>query len=144
MNIRLMKKEDLAGVYEVEIESFASPWSYESLERDLMENKCSIYVVAEDNKKIVGYIGSWLIMDEGQIINIAVKDSHRGKGIGFLLMKFMIDRLEKEGCNSIFLDVRVGNTSAINLYKKFNFEVVGKRPKYYSGNDGDAYIMLRK
>lgn len=143
MEIRFMTEEDLEGAYEVEKESFATPWSFDALKRDLANKDLSIYIVAEVDGVIAGYVGSWIVMGEGQITNIAVKKDYRSRGIGAALLYAVIVELERRGSTSIVLEVRVGNENAIKLYEKFGFEVVGKRPKYYTDNKEDALIMCR-
>ncbi len=143
IEIRKMEMEDISGAYEVEVESFKSPWSRKSLEEDLQNENISRYLVAEKDGEIIGYIGSWKVLDEGQITNVAVKKRMRGQGIGELLMRNMIEVLEEAGTRSIVLEVRVGNDAALKLYEKFGFKIAGKRPKYYSDNGEDAFIMIR-
>ncbi|MDO5708160.1 MAG: ribosomal protein S18-alanine N-acetyltransferase [Andreesenia angusta] len=141
--IRDMEESDIDSVYEIEKECFKTPWSKESIIIDFKNKDIAHYLVAENKGEILGYIGSWKVLDEGQITNIAVREKYRRAGIGKNLLSNLIDLLENRGVKTIVLEVRVKNESAINLYKKFGFDIVGKRPKYYTDNNEDAYIMVR-
>lgn len=94
MIYRKMKDTDIEGVYEVEVSAFKEPWSYNSL-RDELKNRLAKYIVAEEDGKIVGYLGVWHIIDEAHITNVAVHKDFRGRGIGGGLME-ALDRQCKE------------------------------------------------
>lgn len=139
--IREMRLSDLSGVLEVERDSFALPWSEQSFRDEIEKNPLSTYLVAVKGDAVLGYVGAWKILDEGHITNIAVKKSHRGRGIGELLLSNLIDEFAKESIASITLEVRVSNVPAQNLYKKLGFLSAGTRPNYYEDNREDALIM---
>ncbi len=88
-----------------------------------------------------GFVGMWLMVDEAHIINIAVKGSCRGKGIGELLLISSIEMASNLKASVVTLEVRVSNTIAQNLYTKYGFNQVGVRKKYYTDNNEDAFIM---
>jgi [ribosomal protein S18]-alanine N-acetyltransferase len=88
-----------------------------------------------------GFVGMWLMVDEAHIINIAVREVCRGKGIGELLLISSIDMAEMLKATVVTLEVRVSNVTAQNLYTKYGFNQVGLRKKYYTDNNEDAYIM---
>ena len=90
---------------------------------------------------VVGYIGIWSVIDQGHIISIAVRQTHRKVGIGELMVIGAVESNQLIGNNELTLEVRVSNDAAQNLYKKFGFKVVGRRKQYYSDNREDAYIM---
>ena len=97
-------------------------------------------VICEENK-IVGYAGAWLVYDEGQITNIAVLPSARGKGYGSKLTKQLINECFSRGMHEIFLEVRISNLAALAMYRNLGFSVKGIRKEYYSEPTEDAYIM---
>lgn len=144
VTIRQMESKDINEVYEIEKESFSIPWSYEALKKEVEENLLALYIVAEIDEKVVGYLGMWKIMDEAHITNIAVKKDYRGQGIGDYLMMAIIDYCEKHNIPNITLKVRKSNQVAINLYKKHGFVDCGIRPKYYTDENEDALIMWRR
>jgi ribosomal-protein-alanine N-acetyltransferase len=90
---------------------------------------------------IVGFVGLWMLPDEAHIVTIAVRESHRRRGIGELLLLEAIDLARERGQPLVTLEVRVSNDPAISLYEKYGFEEVGLRPRYYSDNREDAYIL---
>lgn len=91
--------------------------------------------------QIVGYGGLWNIMDEAHISTIAVHPQRRGSGYGELLLAGMIQRAITLEAAYIVLEVRVSNVTAQNLYRKYEFEVVGTKANYYRNNNEDAYDM---
>ena len=137
--IEKMKSDDIANVVEVENNSFDIPWSKESFENEL-KNKLAMYLVAKVEDKAVGYVGVWKIFDEGHITNVAVHPNYRGQGIGKSLISELLYLCEKEGINSLTLEVRKSNENAQNLYTKCGFYPIGIRKKYYE-NTEDAIVM---
>ena len=90
---------------------------------------------------ILGYGGFWLMVDEAHISTIAAHHDWRRRGIGELLMFSMIDAGAEIGAQMVTLEVRVSNLNAQALYRKYGFEVTGRRKGYYSDNGEDALIM---
>jgi ribosomal-protein-alanine N-acetyltransferase len=90
---------------------------------------------------IVGYGGMWLMVDEAHISTLASHPEWRGQGVGELLLLAMIDRAAEIGAQVVTLEVRVTNNVAQTLYRKYGFQVAGRRKGYYSDNGEDALIM---
>jgi ribosomal-protein-alanine N-acetyltransferase len=90
---------------------------------------------------ILGYGGFWLMVDEAHISTIASHRDWRRRGIGELLLVSMIDGAAEIGGQMVTLEVRVSNLNAQALYRKYGFEVTGRRKSYYSDNGEDALIM---
>ena len=99
---------------------------------------------ALDEGILVGYAGSWHILDEAHITNIAISTDFRRRKYGEALLKRIIDDCYKEKIKYITLEVRVSNTPAINLYSKYGFTSFGTRKGYYQDNNEDAMIMWTK
>jgi len=93
------------------------------------------------HEPIAGYGGLWKIVDETHISTIAVTPEFRGRGIGELLLIAMIDTSQELGTKLVTLEVRKSNETAQALYRKYRFEIVGERKRYYSDNGEDAWIM---
>ncbi|WP_252187499.1 ribosomal protein S18-alanine N-acetyltransferase [Anaeromonas gelatinilytica] len=144
INIRKMEMKDICQVLFIEKMSFATPWARESFERELRENKLAKYIVAEIDKKVVGYGGVWLILDEGHITNIAVHNEYRGFGIGHSLVDGLINVCDELNIERMTLEVRISNIFARNLYKNHGFVDIGIRPGYYADNKEDAVIMWKE
>ncbi len=98
-------------------------------------------VVPERTGAILGYAGMWLMLDEAHITTIAMRTTWRGKGLGELLLASLVETAFDIGAHRITLEVRVSNEAAQNLYRKYGFAPEGVRPRYYSDNNEDAYIM---
>ncbi|HXG35513.1 MAG TPA: ribosomal protein S18-alanine N-acetyltransferase [Dehalococcoidia bacterium] len=91
---------------------------------------------------VVGFIGIWLMVGEAHIVSIAVREDYRGQHIGELLVIAAISLSLENGFSRVSLECRVSNYIALSLYEKYNFQRVGVRPRYYSDNHEDAYIMV--
>lgn len=138
--IEPMTLSDIDGVFEVEKSCFEDYWSKDSFKKEL-SNDVARYIVAKLGGKIVGYVGIWLIVDEGHITNVAVHKDYRGQKIGDKLIKSLVELCRKNSILAMTLEVRSSNTIARNLYKKYGFKMVGVRKEYYSDNKEDAIIM---
>jgi ribosomal-protein-alanine N-acetyltransferase len=95
----------------------------------------------ERQELIVGFVGTWLLVDEAHVVTIAVRDSHRGRGVGELLLIGAIETALRERQSVVTLECRTSNSVALRLYEKYGFQRVGLRPRYYSDNKEDAYIV---
>jgi ribosomal-protein-alanine N-acetyltransferase len=96
---------------------------------------------SRESAAIIGFAGLWLMIDEAHITTIAVHPAHRGLRVGELLLNSLVGIAYEVGARRVTLEVRVSNTVAQNLYRKYGFETAGLRRHYYSDNDEDAYIM---
>ena len=141
MEIRLAAIDDAQVIYDIEQQSFSVPWSLESVLAELEGADNKLYMVICEDNHIVGYAGAWLVYDEGQITNIAIRPSARRQGFGAKLTSALIEECFKRGMHEIFLEVRISNLSALSLYRQLGFTVKGVRKNYYSEPKEDAYIM---
>lgn len=139
---RKMTPEDVEAVHAIEVASFPTPWTLDSFHYEMRENNFAHYVVAEDdNGKIIGFCGMWLVIDSAQITNVAVLETARGQKIGEGLMREAMDIARKHGVDVMSLEVRVSNIVAQNLYRKLGFQEGGIRKGYYTDNQEDALVM---
>lgn len=138
---RRMRTEDIDQVLIVERESFTLPWSREAFYNELNTNQYAIYLVIEDEGKIVGYCGAWIVLDEAHITNIAILPEYRGQKLGEALLVKMIEVALSKQVIKMTLEVRVSNITAQSLYKKLGFQTGGTRKNYYTDNQEDAYVM---
>lgn len=90
---------------------------------------------------IIGFAGMWHVLDEAHVTTIGVLPRYQGHGLGELLFLFLIDEAMKRGATWLTLEVRVSNYGAQQLYRKYGFTIQGKRQRYYTDNNEDAYIM---
>lgn len=140
VHVRLMTDEDIDDVAEISSLSFSHSWSRASYEKELA-NHLAKYFVAETDNKVIGFIGTWIIVDESNITNVAVHPDFRKQGIASQLIEAMISYCKEHGCIAHTLEVRAGNTAAISLYEKHGFKPDGIRKGYYQDNNEDAILM---
>ena len=136
-----MTVDDLAAVHEIERESFSTPWPAHAYRQELEQNRLAHYLVARHGDRIVGFAGTWLLVDEAHITTFATRGTWRRQGIGERLLIALLDMALARGANEATLEVRPTNMPARRLYEKFGFKVVGVRPRYYTDNNEDALIM---
>jgi ribosomal-protein-alanine N-acetyltransferase len=139
---RRMTIDDVPQVHEIELKTFHTPWSYQSFVDEMTTNKCARYVVAEEDGKVLGYAGAWLIFDEGHITNIAVDEAYRGRGIGIGVTQALMQYAANMGVQYMTLEVRKSNLVAQSLYKSVGFIELGVRKRYYEDNGEDAYLYV--
>ncbi|WP_314923353.1 ribosomal protein S18-alanine N-acetyltransferase [Mogibacterium diversum] len=144
IRVRIAKSSDLDDIYELDVQTFAMPWSKEALSYDILENDNAFVIVAEHEGEFAGYADIWTVLDEADLNSIAVRVDFRRNGIGDAIMLAMIEMLSTSGVATINLEVRVSNMPAIKLYKKYGFNECGVRPGYYLDNGEDALIMKRE
>ena len=144
IRVRIAKSSDLDDIYELDVQTFAMPWSKEALSYDILENDNAFVIVAEYEGEFAGYADIWTVLDEADLNSIAVRVDFRRKGIGDAIMLAMTEMLSANGVATINLEVRVSNMPAIKLYKKYGFNECGVRPGYYLDNGEDALIMKRE
>lgn len=141
ISLRRMMLQDIDEVLEVEHLCFTSPWSRQAFVTELVDNRLADYLVMVYENRIIGYIGVWLVIDEGHITNVAVHPDFRGMHLGESLMRTAMLNCLARGMKRMTLEVRVTNIVAQNLYEKLGFVSVGKRRGYYTDNNEDALIM---
>ncbi|MCH5268411.1 MAG: ribosomal protein S18-alanine N-acetyltransferase [Lachnospiraceae bacterium] len=140
ISLRRMQESDLPQVLEIEDKCFYVPWhNYGFL--SAMESDSTCYLVAESQKKVVGYMGFSYALDEGDLCKIAVHPDMQRQGIGKEMLEQGIMTLKGLGVTHIFLEVRVSNEGAIALYRQIGFQEIGIREHYYTQPPEDALVM---
>lgn len=143
MMIREMEIEDLAQVVPIEEECFTIPWTENGFFTFLIRED-ALFLVAEEEDEILGYIGILMVPEEGDIVNVCVRPSARRRHVGARLVEELLDRAERMGVTVIHLEVRKSNAPAIALYEKFGFIRDGFRRAYYEEPREDALLMSRR
>jgi ribosomal-protein-alanine N-acetyltransferase len=144
VTVRAAVEEDLGAIHAIERESFGDPWSLEGF-RDLLEHpRAKLEVAVGAGDEVLGYAVAWYVADESEIANIAVAAHARRRGVGALLLDRILYAAAAFGAKTVFLEVRESNVSARRLYEARQFEVAGRRVKYYRQPDEDALIMRRE
>ena len=103
---RKMTLADVESVYAIELATFPTPWTLDSFYYELNENQFSHYLVAEEDGKLIGFCGMWLVIDAAQITNVAVVETARGRGIGEALMREAIRVAREANMDVMSLEVR--------------------------------------
>ena len=138
--IDFMKEEDIDSVLDISSLSFSIPWSKDSYIQELT-NPIARYLIAKIDDKVVGFMGTWIVLDESHITNIAVHPNYRKQGIGSSLLEEFLKYCKSQGCIAYTLEVRNSNKAARTLYEKYNFKQEGVRKGYYEDTKEDAIIM---
>ncbi len=142
VQVREMTELDLEAVYSINRRSFASDaWSRDAIEREFRLPYSKRFVLEIDGE-VVGYTFVWLIRGEAFIMTFAVDPDHRGRGLGKMFLKKVIDSLSPQ-VESFTLDVRKSNLPAIRLYRSVGFSVVRERPRFYSDGENALVMELR-
>ena len=149
VTIRPMQITDLEQVLSIDQNSFNVPWPKSAYIYELTENQKSMVLVAElahlpYTHRIVGMIVVWLIVDEAHIATLAVHPGYRRRGVAKELITAGLRDAQKKGAVEATLEVRKSNKVAQELYRCFQFEIAGRRPRYYRDNHEDAVIMTVK
>ena len=134
---------DLDAVLGIENQAFATPWSRASFLYELTENTRALYLVAREGVQVVGYVGMWVIFEEGHITNLAVDPGFRRLGVATLLLDELAAAAKERGVSRLTLEVRRSNHAAQLLYTKHGFVTTGIRRRYYRDNNEDALIMWK-
>ncbi|MHB1711572.1 MAG: ribosomal protein S18-alanine N-acetyltransferase [Acidimicrobiales bacterium] len=136
-----MRSRDLHGVLRIERAVFPQPWTHRLFVEELAQRDSRSYRAAWIGNDIVGFAGLMLIDDEAHVNNIAVDPQWQGQGMGTLIFLDMTRVALELGSRHVTLEVRVGNESALALYRRFGMAPVGIRPNYYPETGEDALIM---
>ncbi|KMM36294.1 ribosomal protein S18-alanine N-acetyltransferase [Guptibacillus hwajinpoensis] len=144
VSFRSMTVEDIEAVMRIEKATFPTPWSRTAFYNEVVINHFATYLLLEVGEEIAGYCGVWVIIDEAHITNIALHPDYRGMKLGEALLKRAIDFAKSRGALKMTLEVRVSNTIAQNLYRKYGFEEGSIRKNYYTDNQEDALVMWVK
>lgn len=143
MEIVRMSISDVPAVAELERKCFSDPWSERSVAAEL-ENPLSLWLVALLGRTVVGYVGAQSVMEQADMMNIAVNPDYRRQGIAESLIERLVAELKDKQVSSLTLEVRASNAPAIALYRKLGFIQVGKRPNYYRNPREDALILRKE
>ena len=143
MIITEMDASHVAHVAALEKLCFRDPWSENSVASEL-NNPLSLWLVAVDGEWVAGYVGSQTVMDESDMMNVAVHPDYRKQGIATSLIVELVEQLRRRGSRCLTLEVRASNETAISVYRTLNFQEVGRRKNYYRNPREDALILRKE
>lgn len=170
VTLRPMTLNDIDQVLVLDRLAFPNPWPAHTYRHEIINNRTSTMLVLEHphleapeeaspgsllerligskrpttdhaSYPLVGYSGFWKIADEAHISTIAIHPEWQGHKLGELLIWSMFHLAMQQGARMMTLEVRVTNTVAQNLYRKYGFEITGRRKNYYRDNQEDAHVM---
>ncbi|GAB4467953.1 MAG: ribosomal protein S18-alanine N-acetyltransferase [Anaerolineae bacterium] len=171
--LRYMTNEDILEVYHLDKLAFPTPWPISTYRHELANENSRLFVLEQRGegsppvthrptgilgrifrkppppppqpaRLLVGYSGMWQITDEAHISTIAVHPDWQGRKLGELLLWNMTRHALQMKAQVLTLEVRVSNDRAQQLYRKYGFEIAGRRKGYYRDNGEDAYLMSLK
>ena len=143
LDLRVLSPFDAEVLSILEEECFSCPWSKESFEECLSNDRFYFVGLYVENE-LVGYGSLVTVLDEGDVANIAVRADKRGNGYGRAILSALEAEAEKRGVLYLHLEVRESNSPARHLYESFGFTTDGIRKNYYQKPLENAVLMTKK
>ena len=140
--LRRMTLSDVPAVHRLEEAIFSMPWSEKDFVYEMTENKVARYLVIEEAGEIIAFAGAHIILDQAHVTNIAVRQDCRGRGLGRMITRALMQYASNLGAEYLTLEVRQSNAAAQNLYKSLGFVKVNVRKRYYEDTGEDAWLMV--
>lgn len=142
-----MRLADISAVMEIEHTVFPTPWKASAYEYEITSNRLASYQVVTQQlgdrpSRLIGYAGYWLMSGEAHVSTIAIDLEWRGKGLGELLFLSILDLACADAAHLVTLEVRKSNLTAQGLYRKYRFQVVGERPRYYEKTESAILMTI--
>jgi [ribosomal protein S18]-alanine N-acetyltransferase len=141
IEIAPMRRRHLRSVLRIEAEVYPRPWSFSLFLSELALRTSRVYVVARCGDEIVGYAGLMLALEDAHVTTIAVDPEWHRRHVATRLLLHLAHAAQKRGSKNLTLEVRVGNSAAQNMYRRFGFRPAGIRKNYYSETNEDALVM---
>ena len=143
VKVRRMEMHDLGRVMEIEHQSYTMPWTDATFRGLLRRADADLFVAETAEGALAGYAVAWAVLDQGELGNVAVAPEWRHRGIAHHLLDAVIRRSNERGVKELFLEVRVSNSTARQLYLSYGFRDVGRRRNYYMEPVEDALVMRK-
>ena len=144
VELRRIEARDLDIVETIERESYQTPWSRSMFEAELRKPSSLALGAFTEDDALVGYAFVSRYVDAWHVMNVAVADSFRRRGVASALLERLFEVTDSDPRRGYTLEVRVSTTGAIRLYERLGFEPRGLRRGYYTDNREDALIMWRE
>lgn len=140
--IQPLTPADLDAVVEIERRSFHTPWLRQAFEEEMARPWARVEVLRDVvTGRCVAFADYWLVADELHILNIATHPEARRQGHAARLLQHILELARRASYQTVELEVRRSNLAAQALYRRFEFQQVGMRARYYEDNDEDAIVM---
>ena len=138
----LSSDADLDEVVDLEARCFTNPWTREMLSSELAQSDVArVFVLRLPDRRIAAFCSCWILLDELHVNTLVVDIPYRRLGLGIMLMRWVIAEAVRRGVTRATLEVRESNEAARRLYEILGFQVVARRPRYYSQPEEDALIL---
>ncbi len=143
VKIRRMETRDLGRVMEIEQVAYTMPWTESTFRGLLRRSDADLFVAETPEADLAGYAVAWAVLDQGELGNVAVSPEYRHRGVAHKLLDAVIERARERLVRELFLEVRVSNSTARQLYQSYGFREVGRRRNYYMEPVEDALVMRK-
>lgn len=143
LQIRKMQEKDIEQVSRIEKLCFSVPWSAKAFE-EAIKKPDALYLTALEDAEVLGYCGAYVVLDEADINQVAVRENSRRQGIAKKLLEELLRQLEMQDIKAVTLEVRKSNLAAVSLYESFGFVLEGQRKNFYEKPTEDAWIMWKR
>jgi ribosomal-protein-alanine N-acetyltransferase len=143
LHFRAATRDDIAQVLANEVAAYQVPWGKQAL-MDSLQTQYQFWLAVFESR-IIGHLIFQSVLDESHLLNICIHPRHQGHGWGKQLIAFWLEQCRKQSIQRLFLEVRVSNEKAINLYQKYGFKRISRRKNYYPlpGNQReDGLVMM--
>lgn len=143
LEIKEMQEQDVTAAAQIEAENFSKPWKEADFLGAVKDEK-ALYLTAYLDEMLVGYIGMWTVLDEGEITNVSVKKEYQGRKIGRALLEKLESLGREKGVSTYFLEVRESNGRARALYESCGFSVISIRKNFYEEPVENGVVMCKR
>ncbi len=141
VSIVAMRRRHLRSVLRIESSVYPRPWTLGLFVSELAQRSSRVYRVAKVDGGVVGYGGMMFAAGEGHVTTLAVDPAWHRRSVGTRVLLALVRASLDAGCTALTLEVRMANTSAQALYRRFGFAPVGMRKGYYAETGEDALVM---
>lgn len=139
---RLSDERDLDEVAELEARCFTNPWTRDMLARELAQSDVAhVFLLRLPDRRLVGFCSCWIVADELHVNTLVIDIPYRLRRLGVGLMRWVMEEAARRGALRATLEVRESNEAARRLYVSLGFQLVARRPGYYSQPEEDALIL---
>jgi len=138
-----MQEQDIDDVLAVEQDVYPHPWTRQNF-ADSLKQEYQAWVLRDQSRELLGYFLIMAIVDEAHLLNVAVARKQHGKGLGRFLLNQSVACARGLGMESMLLEVRPSNTRALEIYRRYGFNEIGRRKGYYPAANQqreDAIVM---
>ena len=141
VHVRPCGEGDLLRVKAIlELSPEASAWGIASIQ-EIFDAHLKYFLIGELDREVVGFICGRRMLDEAEILNLAVDPQSRRLGVGHRLLQALLQTYKRENVLKVFLEVRQSNKAAIEFYSTSGFQITGQRTNYYRNPDEAALIL---